>query len=536
MSLYHFHVGQVKRSAGHTAIAAAAYRSGTKLHCDYYGEDHDYTKKGGVIFSEILLPEHAPEKYMDRETLWNAVEVIEKHPKAQLAYNFDIALQNELSMEENIALARAFIQSNFIAKGMLVDWAVHQPDKGEDGIQNPHFHVIAPIRPILTNGEWGDKQHREYIFDENGVPVIGADGKQKFNSIQNTDWGKPETLDEWRKNWADMVNAEFERKGIGERIDHRSYKDQELDLIPQVHEGSAVRKMEQKGIVTEKGELNRWIKKTNKAISDILRAFKKLSEWYEAVKSELKVMKQPTVMELVNEYISHRNRVADTYDKGRQKAKNGNLKMQADIYNFILENKLDNTGDLGLLIAKKQKEVEAMKVKQKETRDTIKAMDDILDDMEHYEELRAVNEKYNSIFFKGAKEKYGKAHAKELIKFRMLRRKVCERISDGNPETAKLLWIGERNIAKQNLEKILTKHEPLSKEYQMLKNIRKAVDYALEQRNEAPLVIPDIADLPSEIKQSVNEQIQSFKPKVEQSKQKTADKSTLKGKSQGMDL
>lgn len=93
IALFHFHVTQIKRSTGQSAVAAAAYRSGEKLHSEYYGEDSDYTRKGGVICSEILLPAHAPQEYADRETLWNAVEKVERGKKAQLAYSFDIALQ-----------------------------------------------------------------------------------------------------------------------------------------------------------------------------------------------------------------------------------------------------------------------------------------------------------------------------------------------------------------------------------------------------------------------------------------------------------
>ena len=107
--MFHFHVTQIKRSAGQSAVAAAAYRAGEKLHSKYYGEDSDYTRKGGVICSEILLPSHAPPEYADRETLWNAVEKAERGKKAQLAYSFDIALQNEFSMQENIDLARQFL-------------------------------------------------------------------------------------------------------------------------------------------------------------------------------------------------------------------------------------------------------------------------------------------------------------------------------------------------------------------------------------------------------------------------------------------
>ena len=105
MALFHLSVTQTKRSAGQSAIASAAYRAGERLYSEYYGEYSDYTRKGGVICSDILLPSHAPPEYADRQTLWNAVEKAERGKNAQLAYSFDIALQNEFSLEENIALA-----------------------------------------------------------------------------------------------------------------------------------------------------------------------------------------------------------------------------------------------------------------------------------------------------------------------------------------------------------------------------------------------------------------------------------------------
>ena len=122
MALFHFHVGQVKRSAGQSAIESAAYRAGEKLYSEYYGQFSDYTRKGGVMHTEILLPPHAPREYADRQTLWNAVEEAERNKNAQLAYSFDIALQNEFSLEENIELARKFLLDNFVTRGMIADF------------------------------------------------------------------------------------------------------------------------------------------------------------------------------------------------------------------------------------------------------------------------------------------------------------------------------------------------------------------------------------------------------------------------------
>ena len=223
MALFHLSVTQTKRSAGQSAIASAAYRAGERLYSEYYGEYSDYTRKGGVICSDILLPSHAPPEYADRQTLWNAVEKAERGKNAQLAYSFDIALQNEFSLEENIALARRFLLENFVSRGMVVDFAVHQPDREEGGIPNPHFHVLCPIRPIEQDGKWGLKQRRVYELDEDGNRIRDQNGEYVFNAVPTTDWGSPETLEHWRQTWAELCNAKFAEKGLDVRIDHRSY-------------------------------------------------------------------------------------------------------------------------------------------------------------------------------------------------------------------------------------------------------------------------------------------------------------------------
>ena len=193
------------------------------MYSEYYGEYSDYTRKGGVICSDILLPSHAPPEYADRQTLWNTVEKAERGKNAQLAYSFDIALQNEFSLEENIALARQFLLENFVSRGMVVDFAVHQPDREDGGIPNPHFHVLCPIRPIEQDGKWGLKQRRVYELDEDGNRIRDQNGEYVFNAVPTTDWGSPETLEHWRQTWAELCNAKFAEKGLDVRIDHRSY-------------------------------------------------------------------------------------------------------------------------------------------------------------------------------------------------------------------------------------------------------------------------------------------------------------------------
>ena len=341
IALYHFHVTQIKRSAGQSAIASAAYRSGEKLHSEYYGEDSDYTKKGGVICSEILLPSHAPPSFSDRETLWNAVEKVERGKNAQLAYSFDIALQNEFSMEENIELARQFLLEQFVSRGMVVDFAVHSPDKEDGGIQNPHFHVMCPIRPILPNGKWGNKQRREYLLDEDGNRIRDEAGNDMFNAVPTTEWGKPETLEFWREQWAQLCNARFAEKGLDCRIDHRSFERQGVEQIPTRHEGPTVRAMEAKGIRTDKGDLNRWIRKTNAMLREAKQKIAALIEWMKEVKAELSKPQPPTLVELLSAYYDNRNKGAYS-----SKARIANLKKLSEAVSYLEANGLYTADDL----------------------------------------------------------------------------------------------------------------------------------------------------------------------------------------------
>ena len=341
MALFHLSVTQTKRSAGQSAIASAAYRAGERLYSEYYGEYSDYTRKGGVICSDILLPSHAPPKFADRQTLWNAVEKAERGKNAQLAYSFDIALQNEFSLEENIALARQFLLENFVSRGMVVDFAVHQPDREDGGIPNPHFHVLCPIRPIEQNGKWGLKQRRVYELDEDGNRIRDQNGEFVFNAVPTTDWGSPETLEHWREAWAEMCNAKFAEKGLDVRIDHRSYERQGVDLLPTIHEGATVRAMEKKGIRTEKGEFNRWIKATNAVIKDIRKKISLLFDWITEIKAELAKPQTPDLVSLLNDYYTQRK--AGAYS---QKGKISNLKEMNETYNYLRANGIYTLEDL----------------------------------------------------------------------------------------------------------------------------------------------------------------------------------------------
>ena len=455
IALFHFHVTQIKCSAGQSAVAAAAYRAGEKLHSEYYGEDSDYTRKGGVICSEILLPLHAPPEYADRETLWNAVEKAERGKKAQLAYSFDIALQNEFSMQENIDLARQFLLNNFVSRGMIVDFAVHSPDKEDGGISNPHFHVMCPIRPIEPDGRWGKKQRREYVLDEHGEHVLDEAGNCVFNAVPTTDWGSPETLEAWRQTWADLCNAKFAEKGLDCRIDHRSFARQGVEQIPAQHEGPTVRAMEAKGIRTDKGDLNRWIRKTNAMLREAKQKIAALIDWLKAVKTELSKPQPPTLVELLSAYY-YGNRNKGAYSS---KARIANLKKLSEAISYLEAKHLCTADDLDAALHTMQGKIDTLKKSTTGKQVRIKELDELLRMVDYYKSGKPAADKVKSIRFEKSRQKYKAEHDDELRTFYMAERKLKPYFKDGKlPITA---WRREREQLEQEYRDIQTELSPL---------------------------------------------------------------------------
>ena len=422
MALYHFHVTQISRGKGQSVCAAAAYRAGEKIQDSYYGEEPDYTKKGGVIHAEIMLPEHAPREYGDRETLWNAVEFAEKNGRAQLAFSFDFALQNELTEDENIAIARKFIMENFVSRGMICDVAIHAPDKG-GGPLNPHAHVMVPMRPLNEDGTWGEKQRREYILDEEGNRIRGSDGKYIFNAVKTTDWSSPETLNLWRENWAKCINEAFEAKGLSERVDHRSYESMGEDYLPQVHEGPNIRAMEKKGIRTDIGDWNRLIKwinaqirKVKKLIGSVLDTYKD----YEAEKSRQEMNSIDLEVALHNYGVNLRKRYGKTTG----------VKATAEAIEFIRKNNITCLEDFKVLTEKLYGTVSDI---QRKIRDMDREMNSImqtLDQYEKYKEHLQIYKQWYSLPKGKKKDRFAGEHERELKVFRTVRRELSEKYPD----------------------------------------------------------------------------------------------------------
>ena len=317
MAIYHLEAKVVGRGAGRSAVAASAYLSCSRLYNDYDGIQHDYTKKQGLVWQEVFLPEYAPQEWQDREKLWNAVEEVETAKDSRLAREFVVALPIELSREQQIELLQDFIREQFVSDGMCADAAIHDTDG-----HNPHAHILLTVRPLDERGKWQYKTEKEYLCAKNGEErgftaaefksaqndgwekqypykvgkkkvymtpsaaeaqeLIRADKHPKStrygrqNPISER-WNSEEQLVSWRVAWADVTNRYLESAGREERIDHRSNAARGLDEIPTIHEGVTVQALERKGIVSDRCEMNRQIRADNALLRELKAEIKKLA-------------------------------------------------------------------------------------------------------------------------------------------------------------------------------------------------------------------------------------------------------------------
>ena len=318
MAIYHLEAKVISRGAGRSAVAAAAYMSCSKILNDYDGVQHDYTRKQGLVWQQVFLPEYAPAEWSDRGTLWNAVEENEKTKDSRLAREFVVALPIEMGKAEWESLLTEFIKDNFVADGMCADVCIHDTDG-----HNPHAHIMVTVRPLAENGQWQYKTEKEYLCVRDGEEMgfTGAEFKQAqregwekqyqykvgrkkeymtpsaaeaagYERASKTPkstrfgrqnpiaarWNSDEQLVLWRSAWADVTNRYLEWVGAEARIDHRSHAERGILEQPTIHEGVTARAMEQQGFIADRCELNRRIKADNKLLRELRSIYEKIAK------------------------------------------------------------------------------------------------------------------------------------------------------------------------------------------------------------------------------------------------------------------
>ena len=241
VAIYHLSADIVRRSAGRTVTAAAAYRAGEFITDARTGLPFDYRRRAGVLHAEIIAPACAPSWMHDRARLWNAVEAGEKRKDAQLAREIELALPHELTPAERHELVRSFVAAAFVSEGMVADIAIHAPSRRETDRRNHHAHVLLTMRTIEGDG-FG--------------PKVRA-------------WNDTAKLEMWRASWADHVNRALAAAGENARIDHRSLAAQGIEREAQIHLGPAVVELAARGIETDRGDVAKEIEAVNAALAEI---------------------------------------------------------------------------------------------------------------------------------------------------------------------------------------------------------------------------------------------------------------------------
>ena len=518
---FHFSVNIISRGKGKSAVASAAYISGEKIKNEWDGVTHDYTKKQGVISKEIFLPNHAPKEYKDRKTLWNSVELFEKNSNAQLARNFIISLPKELSIEENKKMIEEFVQKNFVKEGMIVDLAIH--DESREGNKNIHAHIMTIVRPINEDGTWGQKSKKEYILDEKGEKILNKNGKPKTRKVELTSWNDKGNVEKWRENFSDLCNKYLERAGAEKRVDHRSFKRQGIKQIPTIHLGASASAMERKGIRTEKGDINREIKKQNELLKNIGGEIKKITSWLAGFKDKLKESyreyKDQSKKQIENEsglfnlyeYLSfyqemqENNRAGLSFYGKRNKAIY-DLKRYASGINYLRENKIKTISDL-------QGHINNLRSKNSDIYKTIKENSQKIEDLNKclayaktVRKTKATYKEYESkkIF----KESFYKNNQKEIDQH-IRARTLIEKIS-GKKNLKEKEWLGEIKNLEDEISKLNTESEKIRERYKEINHIKYAVEVVNEEYDIDLSIEIDKAIKRGE-KESIIEKIKEYK-------------------------
>ena len=339
MAIYHMQAKVVSRGSGRSAVAASAYMSCSRMYNDYDGIQHDYTRKHGLIYQEVMLPPMAPSEWNDREQLWNAVEETEKTKDSRLAREFVVALPVELDKDSNISLLQDFIKKNFVDMGMCADFAIHDTDG-----HNPHAHILLTVRPLNENGTWQYKTEKEYLCikdgEEKGYERIDKHPKSSRYGRQNPiseQWNSDEQLCIWWANWTDAVNKMLARNQINATIDHRSFADQGITEQPTIHEGYIAQNMEKNGIIADRCEINRQIRADNKMLRELKAKVVKLAEaveksipiiaeTLEAIRNHMiftqyHLLHNEMQKEVIHDWMNHFNPILNKYNTVKKKLK-----------------------------------------------------------------------------------------------------------------------------------------------------------------------------------------------------------------------
>ncbi len=469
-----------------SAVGASAYRSGEILKNEYDGITHDFTRKRGIVHTEILLPPHAPPDFADRSTLWNAVEKIEKAKNSQLAREIEVALPVELDREKQIQLVREYVQANFVSVGMCADIAVHDKKNG-----NPHAHIMLTMRPLEQSGEWGAKSKKEYILDKNGQRIKLKNGSFKTRKVDLTDWNDKDKAEVWRQAWADVTNRYLAEQNIPQRIDHRSYERQGIEQIPTVHMGVAATQMERKGIVTEKGGKNRLIREQNRLLKEVRRRIAELGKWVKEKSAQkdnqstnpfhsvpIQSQQPPTLLELLNTAMQQAEQPNSRY--GRIK----DLKSFAKAVSFLQGNSISTLSELQETLTEMKKRYWNTNSEIKQTEKLLHERKELIDQAENYLQYREYHKAYKQTKPK-KQEDYAERYRTELALYDRAERYLKEHLGSDTKLRPKA-WKAEVADLTAQKDRLYREMRSLKEEVAEAETVKRCVETVLTDRTIPP--------------------------------------------------
>ena len=493
----HFEVSLVKRSTGKSAVAGAAYQSGTDLYSEYQQRWKRYRSKSGVVHTEILLPRNAPDAYRDRGILWNAVEKAETQWNAQLARRIIMALPVEVPSDQYPEMVRAYCQKYFVTEGMCCDFAIHDEDKEP---RNPHAHILLTLRSLDDQGKWLPKCKKVYDLDGKGNRMRLPSGEWASHRENVNDWNNPQNCEIWRHGWEMIQNEYLEKNQRTERVDLRSYQRQDLPQIPTVHMGRAACAMEARGEKSYLGELNRDIQETNKLLTYLRRNLKKLREWLaekmetaKERKKEQRLEKNPPINEYLYSWILIRNEERSHWKsrKAALKRMAGDMSRVTQATAFLKEQKIFTVEDMKTKLDELEKETIGIDAELKKVSRRMKNISGILDASQTLRQYQSIHDQYSHIFFKGKKTEFYQQHQDELKQYGKVYRYLMKVHGGIVVDAAVLQSEHERLTAHQ--AKLETKLEGIKPILDQLRNVKRCVDMAMrDAEREFPSILEQL--------------------------------------------
>ena len=445
MAIFHFTVTQTKRSKGQSAIASAAYRSGERLYSEYYG---------CLLYTSMTIEGYGP--YQIASKLKEEKVLI---PSAYLAQHGEGVNKNKTFKD-------------------VYGW----------GSSTTVSYTHLTMRPLDERGAWAAKSKKEYDLDENGERIRLPSGRYKTHKVDLTGWNDKGNALLWRKAWADISNSYLEHAGSTERIDHRSNAERGIDEILTVHMGVAVCQMEKKGIATEKGELNRAIRKSNRLIKEIRVQIGNLKEWiagllaaWETAPRKPQPPKSPNLANLLMRYLSVQREKSRKYSQSWQHQHAADeLKTISQAANYLAEHGISTLDELDASLSSVSDEAFSIREGMKTAEQRMKELQKLIENGENYLQYKPIHAELKKLKngWTNKRDKYEETHRAELTLWNAASRYLHANLTDTKTLPISK-WKQEYADLKEQRDTDYTKLKATRAEVAELQKIRKCVDIAL---------------------------------------------------------